>query len=380
RWSDRVRRTEFTPGDGAALLKKACEDGQEGIVGKRLDGRYVGGRSDAWVKIKCVGRQEFVVGGWTDPQRSRVGLGALLVGYYDDRGERFQYAGKVGTGYTRDDLNDLRRRLDPLGRETSPFDSGDPPTGEGVHWVEPLLVAEIGFGEWTQNGLLRQPRFEGLRPDKPPRACRRERPKPAPEVSPDETAPAPEDSGATPMPLDEYDAKRDFTKTREPSGRAKAKSAGKKAPIFVVQEHHASHLHYDFRLESGGVLKSWAVPKEPTLDPSVKRLAVQVEDHPLAYATFHGTIPEGEYGGGTVSIWDHGTYDLITESDGRLEFVLHGDRLRGKFALIRMKPRGRGKPQWLLLKSKDEFARADPEAAPGPKTRPKGRPKAAPPK
>src|SRR5207244_1611447 len=123
-----------------------------------------------------------------------------------------------------------------------------------------------------------------------------------------------------------------------------------------------------FRLEADGVLKSWAVPKEPTLDPSQKRLAVQVEDHPLGYATFAGTIPEGQYGGGTVSIWDHGTYDNLladkatpqTVSEGiaagRLEFALHGEKLRGKFALIRMKGRGRGKPQWLLIKMKDEFA------------------------
>ncbi|MDG3008060.1 non-homologous end-joining DNA ligase [Paludisphaera mucosa] len=187
------------------------------------------------------------------------------------------------------------------------------------------------------------------------------------------------------MPLNEYEAKRDFRKTREPSGagRPGSKSKPHARPIFVVQEHHASHLHYDFRLEADGVLKSWAVPKEPTLDPSVKRLAVEVEDHPLGYATFAGTIPQGQYGGGTVAIWDHGTYDDLSAEKsvsaaiaaGRLEFALHGGKLNGRFALVRMRARGRGKPQWLLIKMKDEFA-ATPSAVAEPKGVPTPKPKA----
>jgi bifunctional non-homologous end joining protein LigD len=171
-------------------------------------------------------------------------------------------------------------------------------------------------------------------------------------------------TGEATMPLSEYRAKRDFTKTSEPSGVRRAKPH--ELPIFVVQEHHASHLHYDFRLEADGMLKSWAVPKEPTIDPAVKRLAVQVEDHPIGYATFEGTIPQGHYGGGTVKIWDHGTYESLMEQkaqprtateaikEGHIEFVMHGKRLKGKFALIRMKPRGKGKPRWILIKMKDE--------------------------
>ena len=168
------------------------------------------------------------------------------------------------------------------------------------------------------------------------------------------------------MPLGEYRAKRDFKKTGEPSGVRRMKPH--KLPIFVVQEHHASHLHYDFRLEADGMLKSWAVPKEPTIDPAVKRLAVQVEDHPIGYATFEGTIPQGQYGGGTVKIWDHGTYESLMEQkaqprtaaeaikEGHIEFVMHGKRLKGKFALIRMKPRGKGKHRWILIKVNDKFA------------------------
>ena len=176
-WSDRVRWTEFQPEKGKALWRQACREGSEGIIGKHRQSRYVGGRSDWWVKVKCIGRQEFVIGGFTDPQRSRVGLGALLVGYYDKTGKRLVYAGKVGTGYTRETLFDLRRELGALERRTSPFSDGEPPTGAHIHWVRPECVAEIAFAEWTQNGLLRQPRFEGLRPDKKPRECRREVPK-----------------------------------------------------------------------------------------------------------------------------------------------------------------------------------------------------------
>jgi bifunctional non-homologous end joining protein LigD len=383
-WSDRTRWTEYERAHGQALWQQACREGREGIIGKRLDSPYVQERSSWWVKIKCVGRQEFVIGGFTDPQRSRVGLGALLVGYYSDDGMRLIYAGKVGTGYTREGLLDLRSRLDALERRESPFDAGDLPHGSQVHWVRPQLVAEIAFGEWTQNGMLRQPRFEGLRTDKTPRECRRERPKTGiqPVAFPHDDANATGNKsgknildlqslqsapGDATMALKKYRDKRDFAKTPEPSPIPKREGT-RHQPIFVVQEHHASRLHYDFRLEADGVLKSWAVPKGPSMDPAQKRLAVQVEDHPLAYATFTGTIPEGQYGAGTVTIWDQGTYDnlladkpvpqTVTEGieAGQLEFALHGKKLQGQFALIRILGRGRGKAQWLLIKMQDAFA------------------------
>src|SRR5262249_6448025 len=157
---------------------------------------------------------------FTDPQRSRVGLGALLVGYYSDDGHRLLYAGKVGTGYTQEMLRDLRQRLDVLQQRRSPFDEASP-RGDTVHWVKPELVAEIAFGEWTQNGLLRQPRFEGLRPDKKPSECHRERPKTAGATQttlqiPDRQPSRPE-RGDTNMVLKEYRAKRNFRKTPEPA-------------------------------------------------------------------------------------------------------------------------------------------------------------------
>lgn len=126
-------------------------------------------------------------------------------------------------------------------------------------------------------------------------------------------------------------------------------------PIFVIHEHHASHLHYDFRLEVDGVLKSWAIPKGPSLNPSEKRLAVAVEDHSIEYGSFEGVIPEGQYGAGRVVIWDRGIYKLLSGSieEGKIEFILSGKKLEGVFILLRLK--GKEK-EWLLIKKKDEYA------------------------
>jgi bifunctional non-homologous end joining protein LigD len=173
--------------------------------------------------------------------------------------------------------------------------------------------------------------------------------------------------------LAEYQRKRDFNRTAEPSGDESPSHNRANRLRFVIQKHAASHLHFDLRLELDGVMKSWAVPKGPSLDPSVKRLAMQVEDHPIDYNTFEGTIPKGEYGGGTVMLWDRGTYssDVATSPDeeesaireglkrGDLKITFHGERLHGSFALIRMKFARDGsssKPQWLLIKHRDEFA------------------------
>lgn len=164
------------------------------------------------------------------------------------------------------------------------------------------------------------------------------------------------------MGLTEYRGKRDFKVTSEPRGTKRSAPSARSHDLrFVIQEHHASHLHYDFRLELEGVLKSWAVPKGPPLKPGVKRLAVQVEDHPVSYGSFEGTIPEGEYGAGTVRIWDEGTWNSNSSSEssarnalknGVLKFELHGRRLRGQWALVRMK-RAKTDNAWLLIKEKD---------------------------
>jgi bifunctional non-homologous end joining protein LigD len=173
--------------------------------------------------------------------------------------------------------------------------------------------------------------------------------------------------------LTEYRRKRDFTRTREPEGGGRKKSS---KLAYVIQKHAASRLHYDLRLELDGVMKSWAIPKGPSLDPSVKRLAIHVEDHPIEYNEFEGTIPEGEYGGGTVMVWDRGTYASAGDEDdseealrkgyqkGDFKFVLHGKRLKGSWVLVRTRGWGNRsrQGQWLLIKHRDN--EADPDTDP----------------
>lgn len=159
--------------------------------------------------------------------------------------------------------------------------------------------------------------------------------------------------------LKKYQQMHDFTQTAEPSGRERMNAKGHS---FVVQKHAASHLHYDFRLEMDGVLRSWAIAKGPSVDPAVKRLAMQTEDHPLAYGGFEGIIPKGQYGGGTVMLWDRGTWEPIGDAHetyraGRMKFMLNGDKMQGQWALVRMKPKPNERnPARLLIKDKDEYA------------------------
>src|ERR1700722_4103983 len=172
------------------------------------------------------------------------------------------------------------------------------------------------------------------------------------------------------MALQEYRKKRSFTKTPEPQGG----HPDSKTLQFVVQKHDASHLHYDFRLEMDGVLKSWAIPKGPSLNPADKRLAMQVEDHPFDYKDFEGIIPSGNYGAGTVMVWDEGTYEPLEKTngtkaawqktllrelrEGSVKFRLLGKKLKGEFALVRTK--GRGENSWLLIKHRDRYASETP--------------------
>src|SRR5438270_11229676 len=161
--------------------------------------------------------------------------------------------------------------------------------------------------------------------------------------------------------LKKYREMRDFGQTPEPAGGAPRKS---KLPLFVIQKHHASHLHYDFRLEMEGVLKSWAVPKGPSYDPTQKRLAMMTEDHPYDYGSFEGVIPEGNYGAGNVIIWDTGTWEFIEPGDdpvkalnqGKLTFRLNGKKMFGEWALVKIRGRSPKGNEWLLLKHRDKYA------------------------
>jgi DNA ligase D-like protein (predicted ligase) len=167
--------TEHRVRDGEDYYAQACRSGWEGLIAKRADAPYRSGRTRDWLKFKCENAQEFVIGGFTDPQGSRTGLGALLLGYYDTGGQ-LTYAGKVGTGFDAGMLRRLHDALVPLERDRSPFTRGEVARGRGIHWTAPRLVAEVGFSEWTTAGQLRHPRFQGLRRDKDPAEVIREVP------------------------------------------------------------------------------------------------------------------------------------------------------------------------------------------------------------
>lgn len=172
-FTDPVRLSSHRNGDGATFYTEACDKGWEGLIAKRADAAYTSGRSRDWLKLTCTHSRELVVGGFTEPKGQRVGLGALLVGYYDDG--RFVYAGKVGTGYDQQTLRTLRRQLDQRRRGDPPFAEGGPDRRD-THWVRPELVAAVSFTEWTRDGRLRHPRFEGLRRDKDPEQVVKETP------------------------------------------------------------------------------------------------------------------------------------------------------------------------------------------------------------
>ena len=174
-YRDPLRFAEHRDTDGEAYFREACSLGWEGLIAKRTDAPYRAGRSRDWLKFKCESGQEFVIGGFTDPQGSRSGFGALLLGYYNSDGQ-LVYAGKVGTGFNEKLLHSLHASMVKLERTTPPFGAGPLPRPRGVHWVEPKLVGEVGFSEWTDAGELRHPRFQGLRDDKDPAEVVREIP------------------------------------------------------------------------------------------------------------------------------------------------------------------------------------------------------------
>jgi DNA ligase D-like protein (predicted 3'-phosphoesterase) len=224
-------------------------------------------------------------------------------------------------------LKILSEMFQQLKTGEAPFNVDVP---EEITWLKPALVCEVSYQVVTRDGCLRMPRFSGLRKDKLPSECTVD------QLGQGE--------------LQEYISKRDFSVTAEPAGGGE-KGEGR---IFVVQEHHARRLHYDLRLEKDGVLKSWAVPKGIPESTDEKRLAVETEDHPLGYADFEGTIPKGQYGAGTVEIWDKGLYELKVWDEKMIEFTLEGEKLKGRYVLVRLKKAG--EKSWLLLKGRKKDA------------------------
>jgi DNA ligase D-like protein (predicted 3'-phosphoesterase) len=327
--------SDFVEEKGEAYYESALDKGLEGVMAKRKDSRYEEGlRTGSWLKIKKLRTCDCVIFGYTRGAQSREKtFGALLLGVYDKDGKAV-YLGKVGTGFTEEMLGILTDKFEKLKTDVAPFQSE---VGDVVTWLEPKLVCEVAYQAVTQDTKLRMARFHGLREDKSPVECTLD------QITDDKKQ-------VTPVAdkLSEYASKRNFEVTAEPKGGEKKEEK----LIFVIQEHHARRLHYDLRLESGGVLKSWAVPKGMPENSEQRRLAVETEDHPFEYASFEGTIPVGQYGAGTVKIWDKGHYETKVWENDKIEFTLKGQRLKGRYVLVRLK-KAKDDKSWLLLKGKE---------------------------
>jgi DNA ligase D-like protein (predicted 3'-phosphoesterase) len=314
----------FVEDTGVDYYRAALEKGVEGVMAKKKDSLYEPGkRSNNWLKIKQVKTCDCVVFGYTLGEGNRMEtFGSLILGLYD--GEKPVFIGKVGTGFSQEIMDNLKQILDIYKVEKVTLQGVD--SDREITWLRGGIVCEVDYQSITEDGKLRIPVFRNIRDDKDPFECTIDQIRPA---------------------LSDYTTKRDFSRTPEPVARVE-KSSRKS---FVIHEHHARRLHYDLRLEKDGVLKSWAVPKGPPQISGDKRLAVQVEDHPLEYGTFEGTIPEGQYGAGTVKIWDKGQYESIDWGENKIEILLKGEKLEGRYVLVKFKKAG--EKNWLFFKASD---------------------------
>jgi len=314
----------FVEETGVDYFRAAMEKGVEGIMAKKMQSFYEPGkRSNNWLKIKQVKTCDCVIFGYTKGEGNRdETFGSLILGLYDE--QRPVFIGKVGTGFNKEIMEKLKRSLDEFKVDGETLKGVD--MDREITWLRAGVVCEVGYQSITEDGKLRIPVFRKIRGDKDPLEC-----------TIDQIHPA----------LSGYTTKRDFSRTPEPPALVE-KSLGKS---FVVHEHHARRLHYDLRLEKDGVLKSWAVPKGIPQISGDRRLAVQVEDHPLEYGKFEGTIPEGQYGAGTVNIWDKGQYESIAWGENKIEFLIKGEKLEGRYVLVKFKKAG--EKNWLLFKGGD---------------------------
>lgn len=315
--------SDFVEDKGEAYYQASINKGLEGVMAKKKDSIYTSGKRSAnWLKIKKINECDCVIFGYTKGRGNREKtFGAIILGLYDN--EIPVYVGKVGTGLNQNTLETLTKKFRNLTTEQKTLQSVDIPNK--IHWIKPVLVCKIRYQTVTSDGKLRIPRFIGLREDKKPQDCRLQQIKPT--------------------NLNEYLKKRNFKITPEPSSSTKEKLSKQ---VFVVQEHNARNLHYDLRLEKDGVLKSWAVPKGVPQEQGIRKLAIQTEDHPLGYAKFQGIIPKGQYGAGTVKIWDKGNLIVKKWEKNKIEFKVHGKKLQGEYVLVRFK---KGEENnWLLIK------------------------------